>query len=288
MATLPLVAAPVRVWRVAALVAVLVAGIGLAVMLPLLGSAGRARAVRGWFRAVVASCGVRLVVAGGADITGGGAVLVTSNHLSWLDIPAILAVEPMRVLAKSEVRGWPVLGFLAARAGSIFIDRTRLMRLPVTVAEIASALREGDSVLVFPEGSTWCGDKRGRYRPATSQSAIDAGVPVRPLALRYLRSDGTPTTVASWVGTDTLLASVWRIASTRGLRVRVEVGPLVETTGRTRREVAHAASSLTGRNAGIRRAEPTGQNTGVRRAEPTGQNAGVRRAEPTGRNAGVR
>jgi 1-acyl-sn-glycerol-3-phosphate acyltransferase len=222
------------------LVAVLVAGIGLAAVLPVLGSPRRARATRGWFRAVVAACGVRLI-SDGTLARDSGAVLVTSNHLSWLDIPAILAVQPMRVVAKSDVRDWPVLGFLAARAGSIFIDRRRLRRLPGTVAEIAGTLRRGQSVLVFPEGSTWCGREAGAFRPATLQAAVDAAVPVRPLTLHYVLADGSATTVAAWVGADTLLASVWRIVSTRDLRVRVEVRQLLETTGRTRRELAVAA-----------------------------------------------
>ncbi len=232
--TVPQVGWVVAVARVLALVAVVVGGIGVAVSLPLLRSGARAAALRGWFRAVLASVGARLVTSG--QFAAGGPALVTSNHLSWLDIPAILAVRPMRVLAKAELRRWPVLGYLATRGGTLFIDRARLRSLPVTVAQIAGVLRRGDSVLVFPEGSTWCGRTRGRYRPATMQAAIDAGVPVRPVTLRYLL-DGDPTTVAAWVGLDTLLASVWRVASTRGLTVLVEAGPLVRTAGLTRREV---------------------------------------------------
>jgi 1-acyl-sn-glycerol-3-phosphate acyltransferase len=92
---------PVRVARVLALVLVLVAGVAVALSVPLLTSRGRARAVRGWFRWVLTASGVRLVVTGDRrrSLSGGGATLVTANHLSWLDIPAVLAVEPMRVLA---------------------------------------------------------------------------------------------------------------------------------------------------------------------------------------------
>jgi 1-acyl-sn-glycerol-3-phosphate acyltransferase len=264
------VALLVRVSRVARLVAVLIGGVGIALVVPLLGPGGRARAVRGWFRAVVAATGVRLQVAGaptapGPDLVSAGAggllsgaapALVAANHLSWLDIPVLLAVEPMRVLAKSEVRSWPVLGYLALRGGTLFIDRTRLRRLPATVAEIADTLRAGETVLVFPEGSTWCGRVRGRYRPATMQAAIDAGVPVRPLSLCYRLADGQASTVAAWVGTDSLLASVWRIASTRGLSVQVEVAPLVDTAGRTRREVAAAAALASRAQVGTPLAHP--------------------------------
>src|SRR5262249_54475669 len=112
----------------------------------------------------------------------------------------LLAVQPMRVVAKSEMRGWPVLGFLAARGGTFFIDRERIRRLPGTIAEMAAAMRAGEAVAVFPEGSTWCGLTGGRYRPASMQAAIDAGVPVRPVTISYRLADGTSTRVAAWVG----------------------------------------------------------------------------------------
>jgi 1-acyl-sn-glycerol-3-phosphate acyltransferase len=245
---------PLQLLRVLALVGVLIGGIGVAIAAPLLSPVGRGRAIRGWFRAVVASSGVRLVLkgtdentpaganAGGGALSGQGPALVAATHSSWLDIPALSSLQSMRVLAKSEVRGWPVLGLLAARGGTLFIDRTRLRRLPATVAEIAGVLRGGETMLVFPEGSTWCGRTGGRFYPATMQSAIDAGVPVRPVAVRYQLADGTPTTVAAWVGDDTLLASVWRIAGTRGLTIEIEACPLVSTADVTRRETATAVA----------------------------------------------
>jgi len=279
LSTVPRVALPIRTLRVLALVAVLTGGIGLALVVPWLSATTRGRAMRSWFRAVVAASGVRLLVhdsrsrpAGqtrtaatpsfgqphssdgrrGPDelrdldeLRGpdGEAVLVAANHVSWLDIPALLAVASLRVVAKSEVRGWPVLGLLAARGGTIFIDRRRLRRLPQTVAEIAQAIRDGQSVLVFPEGSTWCGRVQGRTYPATLESAIDAGASVRPVALRYRFADGSPTAVAAFVGDDTMLASVWRVVSARGLVVDVDIRPLVAAPGRRRREIAAAVAA---------------------------------------------
>jgi 1-acyl-sn-glycerol-3-phosphate acyltransferase len=177
-----------------------------------------------------------------ASATKQGA-LVAANHISWLDIAAVLALEPMRVVAKSEVRRWPVVGLLAARAGTLFIERGRLRRLPATVAEIAAALRAGQHVLVFPEGTTWCGRTRGRLYPATFQAAIDAEAAVRPLVLRYRLADGTPTTVAAFLGPDTLPASLWRVAATRGLVVEVDPAPAMPAGGATRRGLAAATAA---------------------------------------------
>jgi 1-acyl-sn-glycerol-3-phosphate acyltransferase len=244
----PRVAPAVHLARIVGLVLVLLAGIAVAAAVPLLGATGRARATRGWFRAVVWASGVRLVadqstLSAPARRLAGRGTLVASNHVSWLDIPAVLAVEPMRVLAKSDVRGWPVIGLLAALGGTLFIDRRRLRRLPATIAELAATLRDGHSVLVFPEGSTWCGRTSGRYYPATFQAAVDAGTPVRPVSLHYRLDDGSQTTAAAFVGDDTLLASVWRVTGTRGLTVELRSGPALPTTDRTRRDLARAASA---------------------------------------------
>ncbi len=242
--TVPPVRWPLRAARLTLVIALLGAALVVAVSLPLLTTDGRARVVRGWFQTLLLACGVRLDVRGERLLSTGDArigTLIASNHVSWLDIAALLAVEPVRVLAKSDVRAWPVVGMLAARAGTLFIDRRRLRRLPATVAEIAAALRGGRSVLVFPEGSTWCGRTRGRFHPATLQAAIDSGAVVRPVLLRYRLADHSPTTAAAFVGDDSLLASVRRVVATRGLVAEVRIGPVLSPSGATRRSLATAA-----------------------------------------------
>ena len=90
--------------------------------------------------AVLAACGVRVRRSGPAAPPG---ALVVANHVSWLDVMALHAVAPVRMLAKREVRRWPLLGVLAARAGTVFLDRDRLRTLPDAVAGLAAALRAG-------------------------------------------------------------------------------------------------------------------------------------------------
>ena len=152
--------------------------------------------------------------------------LVTANHVSWLDIPAVLAVEPMRVLAKSDVRRWPVIGLLAARGGTLFIDRERLRRLPGTVAEIADALRGGRERARLPRGHApgAAGPRAGSTRPCSGRDRRRRAGTTG--SLRYRLADGTPTTVAAFVGDDTLFASVWRVVATRGLVVELEAEPV--------------------------------------------------------------
>ncbi|MEU4000435.1 1-acyl-sn-glycerol-3-phosphate acyltransferase, partial [Streptomyces fungicidicus] len=88
---------------------------------------------------------------------------------------------------------------------------------------LATTLRGGAAVAVFPAGSTWCGRAQGRFRRAVFQAALDAGVPVQPVRIRYRGVRGTPATAPAFVGDDTLLASLWRVASARGVVAEVEV-----------------------------------------------------------------
>ena len=196
------------------------------------------------FRGILRAFGVRLVVCGERLDGGGRGALVVNNHISWLDIVAVNAVRPMRALAKKEIAGWPVLGTLVARGGSIFLDRERLSTLPSTVAGLAAALRAGSLVNVSPEGTTWCGLAAGRFRPAAFQAAIDAGVPVRPLALRYRMADGRETTQPAFIGPESLIDSLKRVAALRGLVVEVTVcGEIAPGRARDRRELAGIAEA---------------------------------------------
>jgi 1-acyl-sn-glycerol-3-phosphate acyltransferase len=245
----PAAPVPLRAARWLGVLALLACALPMACALPALSAPARAAAVRRWFVALLRTCGVRPLVRGSArGVTG---TMIAANHVSWLDIPVLLALSPARVLAKTDVRGWPLVGLLAARAGTIFIDRGRLRRLPGTVAEIAHTLRAGRDVLVFPEGSTWCGRTAGRFYPALFQAAVDAGAPVRPVRLSYRLADGEPTTVAAFVGDDSLLASVRRVIATRALTVDVDVRPAVAGAAiagwvgdpRPRRDLAHRTSA---------------------------------------------
>jgi 1-acyl-sn-glycerol-3-phosphate acyltransferase len=215
-----------RTARITTVLSVLLLSLLLVPLLPLLGSRGREWAVRLVFRAVLRAVGVRLRVVGAAGLGARGrGVLVVNNHVSWLDIVAINAVRPMRAVAKRDIASWPVLGWLVTAARSVYLRRESLRALPATVDALAAALRGGSMVNVTPEGTTWCGLTHGRFRPAMFQAAIDGGVPVLPVALRFRLTDGTPTTAPSFIGDDTIIDSVRRVAALRGLVLEAHVLP---------------------------------------------------------------
>ncbi|MFE3516680.1 lysophospholipid acyltransferase family protein [Streptomyces sp. NPDC059166] len=240
-------------------VALLAAGCALTVLgvlcvppVLLLAPSVRDRVIRRWAHAVVRSFGVRVRVTGdpGERSRPRAGELVVANHVSWLDVPLVASVLPARMVAKSEIRRWPLLGPAAALGGTLFIERHRLLALPHAVAGLTGALAAGSRVAVFPQGSTWCGRRGGgRFRPAAFQAAIDAGAPVRPVRIGYRTDRADTAGAAAFVGDDTLVASLWRVVTAAGLTAEIRLLPPVPAGSHpNRRELARAAQSAVDRD----------------------------------------
>lgn len=232
----PLILALLTALRATGAVVLLVVLPLLAVPLP-----GRSHLQRAYCRLVLRCLGVRITVSGG-PIRNVPGVLVVSQHMSWVDIFAIGAVLPGRFVARADLVDWIGLGLMARLMKVIPIERGNLRRLPDVVATVAGRLRAGHTVVAFPEGTTWCGLAHGPFRPAMFQAAVDSGRPVQPLRLSYHHRDGRPSTVAAYIGDDTLLASIWRLVRTRRTVVAVRVESL-QLPGTSRRELAARCES---------------------------------------------
>jgi 1-acyl-sn-glycerol-3-phosphate acyltransferase len=197
------------------------------------------------FRTVLRAAGVRLEVRGTRGTGyGEGGVLVVANHLSWIDVVALGAVAPVRMIAKREVARWPVIGAIARRTGALFVDRAGLRGLPRVVAGTADALRAGATVGVFPEGTTWCGSASGPFRRAPFQAALDAGRPVRPVRIDLSLPDGRPTTAGAFVGGETLRDSVLRVLRLERLDCTLTLLPALAPMGDRRALAARAERTI--------------------------------------------
>jgi 1-acyl-sn-glycerol-3-phosphate acyltransferase len=213
---------------------------------------------RRWLRAgsrkMLRAAGVRVRLVGVWPEDEG--VLLVANHLSWIDVLALAGVANVRVLAKREVGQWPVIGRLARCGGALFLDRAGLRGLPAVIAALAAALRSGDSVAVFPEGTTWCGAAAGPFRRAAFQAALDVGAPVRPVAITLRHADGSPARAAAFVGEQSLLDSMLRVVRTRGLTCELTPLPLLRPTG-DRRVLARRAEEAIAHVTGVRHSAPS-------------------------------
>lgn len=215
----------------------------LAPGLPLLGAPlpGRTHLQRAYCRLALRVLGVRITVSG-SPIRNLRGVLVVSSHVSWLDIFAIGAVLPGSFVARADMFSGPATGIVARILQIIPIERTSLRRLPGVVDAVARRLRAGHTVVAFPEGTTWCGLAYGSFYPAMFQAAIDAARPVQPLRLTYHDIDGSVSTAPAFVGSDTLLRSVYRVVQVRRTIARVRVESL-QLPGADRRALARRCQS---------------------------------------------
>ncbi len=136
--------------------------------------------VRRWLTVLTRLIGIRIQVCG---VPTEGTALVVANHISWMDIVIIGGTHPVSFLSKIEIAHWPIVGYLARRAGTLFINRgagaTGATRL------ISERLRTGSDVVLFPEGTTSDGTTIRRFHPRLFMAAIDARVPIQPVFITY-------------------------------------------------------------------------------------------------------
>lgn len=173
--------------------------------------------------------------------------MIVSNHISWLDVVVLGTQAPVTFVAKREVANWPLLGFLAKRSGTLFIVRGNLRATYRLVRAIAERLAAGEQVVVFPEGTTTAGKSVLPFSKAVFQAASETGVPVQPVALRYL---GEARRYAPFIGDDAFLSNLRRVLALD--RVVVTVLWLSPISASERREVLAKQAQvaiLTGLNA---------------------------------------
>jgi 1-acyl-sn-glycerol-3-phosphate acyltransferase len=165
-----------------------------------------------------------------------GPALLVCNHISWLDIVVIHATRHCRFVSKSELREWPLIGTLATGAGTLYIERENRKDAMRMVKEMAGALKDGDVLAVFPEGTTGDGFDLLPFHANLIQSAIDGDAPIQPLALQYVDArSGEISMAARFVGDDTLVGSIWSTLNSTGLRAIVNFGETEAAAGRDRR-----------------------------------------------------
>ena len=227
----------VAAWRLVRVVLHVLRGVAI-VALHFRGLDAKARQghIGRWSLGLLHALGVGLVAEGQFRR---GATLVVANHVSWLDIAAVHAVCPRaRFVSKSDVRHWPLLGWLIGAVGTLFIERERKRDAMRVVHQMAASLAAGEVVAVFPEGTTGDGHVLLPFHANLLQAAIAAEAPVQPVALRYTEPGFDYSPAVSWLGATTLVHSVWAIACARGVQVRVTALPARASAHADRRALA--------------------------------------------------
>jgi len=191
-----------------------------ALAFPFLNAGQRMEQVGRWSRRMLRALGIGLRASG---TPRPGATLFVSNHVSWLDILAIDAVQPVRFVSKADVRAWPLLGWLVACGGTLFIERERKRDAVRVVHLMAEALKSGEKVAVFPEGTTSSGHALLPFHANLLQAAIATEVPVQAVALRFSDARESVSSAAAFIGEQTLAQSLWAVLNADGLVAHVNV-----------------------------------------------------------------
>jgi 1-acyl-sn-glycerol-3-phosphate acyltransferase len=212
----------------------------------------RNRIPRLWHRAALRLIGIRVRVCSTIEIER--PLLLVANHSSWLDILVLASIADVTYVAKSEVRTWPVFGLLAQLQRSVFIAREQRRRTQDQANEIADRMNAGETVVLFPEGTTSDGNrlwdtKSSLMGAATSAAAQSANglVQVQPVAIAYTKIHGMPMghyhrPIAAWPGDVEMLPHLLGVLKVGKLDAEVNFGTAIEVTAASNRKALALAA----------------------------------------------
>ena len=210
-------------------------------MFPRAGAERRRRLVGWWSAKLMRICGVAVKADGALPIDPGTPAVIAANHVSWLDIFAISGIHSTRFIAKNEIRDWPLAGWIAERAGTLFIRRDRRRDTARINDVVHAALAAGDCVGLFPEGTTTEGDTLLKFHSSLFEPAVANGARVFPVAIRYEHADGTLCRAMAYVGELSFVQSLALVLRQKHVVARVAFAAPVLAANLGRREVAALA-----------------------------------------------
>jgi len=238
-----------RAIRISLLALHLAWGMTLAgLVLPWSSPTQRDRLIMAWARRLLRVLGVTARVDPAPSLPGGA--LLVCNHVSWLDIYLIYAAQRVHFVSKSEVRAWPVAGWLAHKTGTLFLERGRRADTARVNAEMRALMQGGAWVAVFPEGTTSDGRGLRRFLPSLLQPAVELNCPIVPAALHYRTLANEYSDAPAYIDEMSLWQSFKQIVSEPGLLAELHFGEPIQPTGH-RRELAAHAEAATARLLGV-------------------------------------
>jgi len=189
--------------------------------------------VHGWCRRIVRALGIECEIDGPVPEAGAGMLAVVSNHMSYLDVLLYSAIRPFVMVSKTEVRGWPLIGWITAQAGTIYVQRADVKGGQTQThaevnAKMAEAFRSGLPVLFFPEGTTTDGSGIVPFRRGLYNSVVYDRVPMKVAAMRWELTEQNPgASIAEnicFVGDAEFGPHLFVFLGLRGVKVKVRFG----------------------------------------------------------------
>ncbi len=200
-----------------------------------------------YHRLVLRLIGVRLKLVG--RMPESGPTLVVSNHVGWMDIVILSALAPLSFVAKREVAGWPFFGLLAKLQRTVFVHRDRRNRTGQSRDEMQARLRGGDTLVLFPEGTSSAGTSVLPFKSSFFGAAELAHVIIQPLTIAYSGHRNLPMTwrlrpFYAWYGDMDMAAHLWAALAMGPIEVTIICHPVLSLSGETNRKALtrHAES----------------------------------------------
>lgn len=194
----------------------------------------RAALIGWWMRKLCRILAVNLSIRG--DLHSGNTLYV-ANHISWLDIPVMMGHIHSRFVAKQEVRQWPVIGFLAACANTLFLQRGNNDSTANTAEQITWTLVQGQNVCVFPEGTSTNGSSVRRFYPRLYQPAVLSHGTVQAITVNYPQAAGQ-NAVVPFIGDAELPTHLWRLLAEKSIEAELVIHAPIEAKRYTRDQLA--------------------------------------------------
>ncbi len=233
------------VWSLARLALHLLVGLWkVGLIFPLLSAVARERRIQRWSQQLVTLCGVKLAVDDTAQAQAVSPALIICNHISWLDIFVVNTLHPCRFVAKSDIRSWPLIGWLCEHTGTIFIARGKPREVRRIYEGLVHSIHDGERVAFFPEGTTAPQGTVLPFHANLFEAAIEAQVPVQPYAIRYVDADGGLHSAADFIGEMSFVESVIAIMKCGGMTAQLIRLPAIPTQGAHRRDLALASHAV--------------------------------------------
>jgi len=196
---------------------------------------------RSFHRAITNTLGITVQATG---VPNTDSTLFISNHITWLDILIIGQIIPAHFLAMIEVKSWPIVGWLATRAGTLYISRGNKIAATTAIEDVGQILKSKHNVIIFAEGRVTDGNIR-KFHSRLFQSAIDSRSQIQPIALRYPSADGSlvnPTVL--FTENTTLPQSLYKIITTKRTEVEISFLQPIDASNQTRNQLAFETEQL--------------------------------------------
>ncbi len=191
--------------------------------------ADTAKITQAWLSGLCSILSIKPIVQGRLSTAP---VMLLSNHISWLDIPVLGSLQPLRFLSKSEVGQWPLIGKLAKKAGTLFIERGSGKSSQV-IEDLAATLEKGETALIFPEGTTTDGQQVKKFHARLLKAAQRVECSVQPVTLHY-RRNGNPDSLVPFIDDDEFFSHLLRLLKAPPTKVYIFIHSPIEVTANSK------------------------------------------------------